>query len=154
VKIKSQKDFWSGLAFLVTGLVFAAGAQHYAMGALAQPGPGLMRLALGLLLTLLGALALFKSLTIEVEGGQPLGPIAWKPLAFVVIGVVFFGVTLSRLGLVIALPLLVVLCSMAAEGLRWKEAVLLAVVITLACGALVLWLHLPVPLVPGRRFGA
>ena len=35
---------------------------------------------LGVLLAVLGALVLFKALTIETEGGDPIGAIAWRPL--------------------------------------------------------------------------
>ena len=32
MKIKSQRDFWSGLMFVVVGIVFAVGATNYWMG--------------------------------------------------------------------------------------------------------------------------
>ena len=38
VKIKSQKDFWSGLMFLAVGLAFAWGATFYNFGSSARPG--------------------------------------------------------------------------------------------------------------------
>ena len=66
MKIKSQKDFWSGLMFVATGLGFAWGAQFYSFGTSARPGPGYFPLGLGLLLAGLGALTLFEALTIPV----------------------------------------------------------------------------------------
>ena len=42
MKIKSQKDFWSGLMFVVVGLAFAWGATNYNFGTSARPGPGLL----------------------------------------------------------------------------------------------------------------
>ena len=39
MKIKSQKDFWSGLMFLVVGGAFAVGALSYHFGTSARPGP-------------------------------------------------------------------------------------------------------------------
>ena len=129
MKIKSQKDFWSGLMFVVTGLGFAAGATNYSFGTSARPGPGYFPFGLGILLAILGALVLFKSLTIESEGGDPIGHIGWKPLILIVTSVVVFGLVLPRLGMIISLPLLMLISSLAgamkvAEGLTTVEEVL------------------------------
>ena len=77
MKIKSEKDFWSGIMFLVVGIVFAVGATNYSMGTSARPGPGYFPLILSVILAILGAIVLFKSLTIETEGGDKIGHIAW-----------------------------------------------------------------------------
>ena len=37
MKIKSQKDFWSGLMFITVGVVFAWGSTYYKMGSSAPP---------------------------------------------------------------------------------------------------------------------
>ena len=39
LKIKSEKDFWSGLMFMVVGVAFAWGATNYSFGSSARPGP-------------------------------------------------------------------------------------------------------------------
>jgi hypothetical protein len=149
VKLKSQKDFWAGLLFLVAGIVFAAGAQHFGMGVSARPGPGFFRLVLGLVLALLGALVLFKALTIEVEGGEPVGLIAWRPLVLVVSSVLFFGTALPRLGLSLSLPVLVIGAGLASDAFRWKEGIAIAAVLTAACCAVFgAWLKLAIPLWP------
>ena len=49
MKIKSQRDFWSGLMFVVVGVVFAVGATNYSMGTSARPGAGYFPLMLGVL---------------------------------------------------------------------------------------------------------
>ena len=84
MKIKSQSDFWAGLMFIVVGVAFAWGATNYSIGSSAQPGPGYFPLGLGVLLAILGAFVLFKSLTIESEGGDPIGTFAWRPLVIIV----------------------------------------------------------------------
>ena len=83
MKIKSQRDFWSGLMFLAIGIGFAWGATNYNFGSSARPGPGYFPFGLGIILALIGALVLFKALTIETEGGDKIGPVAWKPLGIV-----------------------------------------------------------------------
>jgi hypothetical protein len=148
MKIKSQKDFWSGLMFVVAGASFAVVAMNHRFGSSAAPGPGMLPFALGLLLTLLGALVLFKALTIEVEGEDPIGGIAWRPLLLVNAAVLAFGLTLPRLGLVVAAPLLVLILSVAGDGFRWREVLLDAAALTLGSALLVLLLGLELPLAP------
>ncbi len=73
MKIKSQRDFWSGLMFVAVGIGFAWGATTYSFGSSARPGPGYFPFGLGILLAVLGSIVLFKALTIEVEGGDLIG---------------------------------------------------------------------------------
>ena len=68
MKIKSQQDFWSGLIFVVVGVAFAWGSTNYSFGNSARPGAAYFPFGLGVLLALLGAMVLFKALTIETEG--------------------------------------------------------------------------------------
>jgi len=130
LKIKSERDFWSGLMFTVVGIVFAVGATNYSMGSSARPGPGYFPLLLSVILAILGAVVLFKSLTIETEGGDPIGSIAWRPLLVIVFGIVVFGVALPRLGMVITIPILIVISSLAGDEFKWKGVAVNAVVLT------------------------
>jgi hypothetical protein len=130
VKIKSQKDFWSGLMFLVVGVGFAWGAQTYNFGTSARPGPGYFPFGLGLLVALLGAIILFKALTIEAPDGDPIGHIAWKPLGIIVGSVVLFGVMLPRLGMAVSLPVLVLVASAASDEFHLRFSILNAAILT------------------------
>ena len=149
MKIKSEKDFWSGMMFLVAGLGFAWGATEYSFGSSARPGPGYFPLGLGLILASLGAIILFKALTIETDDGDPVGGIAWKPLLVIVGSMVMAGLLLPRLGLFITLPLLVIMSAMAGDEFRWKEALINAVVLTVFSWAVFIWgLALIIPMWP------
>ena len=149
MKIKSQKDFCSGLMFLVVGLAFAWGATEYSFGSSDNPGPGYFPFGLGLLLALLGGVVLFKALSIESEGGDPIGKIAWRPLLWVVLAIAGFGLLLPRLGLLCTLPPLVVMAAWAGDEFRWREALLNAAVLTAGGWAIFVWgLKLPLPLWP------
>jgi Tripartite tricarboxylate transporter TctB family len=149
VKIKSQKDFWSGLMFIVTGLGFAAGATNYSFGTSARPGPGYFPFGLGILLGILGALVLFKSLTVESEGGDPVGHIGWKPLFLIVLGVVLFGLALPRLGMIISLPLLMLIASLAGDEFRLKEVIINIIILTVGSWLVFIkGLNLVIPLWP------
>ncbi len=149
MKIKSEKDFWSGLMFLVFGIGFAWGATVYSFGSSARPGPGYFPFGLGILLALLGALILFESLTIEVEGGDRIGPWPVKQGAIIMFSVVLFGLLLPFLGMAITLPVLIIAGSMASGEFNWKEVALNTVILTVGSWAIFIkGLGLTIPLWP------
>jgi hypothetical protein len=130
MKIKSQKDFWSGLVFVVVGVAFAWGAMGYRLGSSAAPGPGFFPFGLGLILAVLGGITLFTALTIESPGGDPIEGIKLRPLLLLIGAIVLFGVLLPRLGLFVALPVLVVMTGLAGDEFTWKSSLASAVVLT------------------------
>jgi hypothetical protein len=149
LKIKSQRDFASGLMFVAIGAGFAIGALNYTFGSSARPGPAFFPFGLGVLMTLLGAAVLFKSLTIESDDGEPIGSIAWRPLLVLIASVVMFGLLLPRLGMVMTLPLLVVLASLASDEFSLKSTLASAVLLTIVSwGVFVKGLGLAIPLWP------
>jgi len=168
LKIKSERDFWSGMMFIAIGVVFAIGATNYSMGPAcppnapcaanlwarmsqlsAHPGAGYFPLGLSILLALLGAIVLFKSLTIESEGGDPVGKFAWRPLIVIVAAIAVFGMMLEPLGMLLTIPVLIVLTSLAGDEFSWKGVLVSAVVLTLASwGIFVLGLKLTIPVLP------
>jgi len=154
VKIKSQRDFWAGLMFLVVGLAFAWGATNYNFGQSARPGPGYFPFGLGVLLAALGAIVLFKALTIETTDGDPVGGFAWKPLLYIVGTVTLFGWTLPHLGMFIALPVLVVIAARAGDEFHWGEVLLNAAILTAGSWVIFIWgLNLTIPLWPSLAAG-
>jgi hypothetical protein len=149
LKIKSQRDFWSGLMFLVLGVAFALGSTRYAMGSPARPGPGYFPLLLSLLMAMLGAIVLFKSLVIEAEDGDPIGPIAWRPLLAIVASIGAFGLLIDRLGIVLSIPALILIASLASDDFRWRGVLLSAVALTLASWLIFVWgLQAAIPVWP------
>lgn len=149
MKIKSERDFWSGLMFVALGLGFAWGATYYSFGSSARPGPGYFPFGLGILLAVLGAFVLFEALTIETEDGEKIGDWAFKPLLWIVASVAAFGWALPHLGMVIALPILVIVAAMAGDEFHWKEAVINAAILTLGSWLIfIVGLKLVIPLWP------
>ena len=148
MKIKSERDFWSGLMFLAVGIAFAWGATTYSFGSSARPGPGYFPFGLGILLAVLGAMVLFKALTVETEDGEP--------LIVILASVALFGVLLPRLGLLISLPLLVAISSWASDEFSWKAMVINAIVLTAMSWVIfVKGLSLTIPVLPTiAGFGA
>ena len=73
MKIKSPKDFWSGLMFIGSGLFFMIWAMmYYQMGTAVRMGPAYFPTVLGGLLAVLGVIILAESLMVEPEGDAAL----------------------------------------------------------------------------------
>ena len=149
MKIESQRDFWSGLMFVAIGAGFAIGATNYSMGTSARPGAGYFPLMLSAIMAILGAVVLFKSLTIESADGDAVGSIAWKPLLIIIVSIVVFGLTLERLGMVITVPLLIVISSLAGDEFKLRGVLVNAALLTAGSWAVFIWgLKLTIPLWP------
>ena len=149
MKIKSQRDFWSGLMFIVVGVVFAIGARNYSLGSSARPGPGYFPLMLSVIMAVLGAVVLFKALTIETEGGDRIGDIAWRPLLVIVVAILVFGATITWLGMVIAVPILIAISSLAGDEFHWRDVIINAIVLTIASWLIfIVGLKLTIPIWP------
>jgi hypothetical protein len=149
MKIKSERDFWSGLVFIVVGLGFSWGALNYSFGSSGRPGPGYFPFGLGILLALLGAFTLFESLTIDTEDGEKVGAFPFKQIFIIIGSIVLFGVLIPRFGLLISLPILIITCAMAGDEFHWGEVLVMAAVLTAASWAIFIWgLALTVPVMP------
>jgi uncharacterized membrane protein len=148
MKIKSQRDFWSGLLFLLLGLSFAGASLRHGLGHWALPGRGFFPFGLGLALAVLGAAILFKSLTLEAPAGGAIGPVPWRRLLVVCAALIAFGWLLPRLGVLISVPALVLGLFCADRPLRWRPAVGVASVMTLVVLGLAVALHWALPLWP------
>ena len=138
MKIKSQKDFFSGLVFTLVGASFAYGATSYNIGSAARMGPGYFPLLLGIILALIGAFILFKSLVVETPTGDAIGAWAWKPLIFIIAGNLLFGILLGGLpsiklpamGLIGAIYGTTLIVSLAGDKFKLKEVLILASVLS------------------------
>ncbi|TMH12444.1 MAG: tripartite tricarboxylate transporter TctB family protein [Betaproteobacteria bacterium] len=149
MKIKSERDFWSGLMFLVVGIVFAVGARNYPLGVSARPGPGYFPLLLSIIMAILGAIVMFKALTIETEGGDKIGSIAWKPLVIIVAAIAVFGAAITPLGMVVTIPILIFITSLAGDEFGWKGVLANSIVLTFGSWVIFIWgLKLTIPLWP------
>lgn len=155
--IKSQKDFFSGLMFMLVGGAFAWGATGYTVGNGARMGPGYFPLMLGIVLAVLGALITFYSFVEHTGDGDKVGAFAWRPIVFILGANVVFGVLLGGLpslgvppmGLIAAIFALVFIASHAGGAFSVKEVAILAII--LAAGsylAFIVLLKLQMPVWP------
>ncbi len=137
MKIKSQKDFFSGLMFMGVGVAFAWGASNYTIGNGARMGPGYFPLALGVLLAVLGGIITFKALVVETFDGDKVGAFAWKPLVFIILANLVFGAMIGGLpkfgipamGLIVGIYALTFIASLAGDGFKFTEVIVLATIL-------------------------
>ena len=157
MKIKSQKDFFSGVMFSVVGIAFAWGATTYNVGDGARMGPGYFPLMLGVLMTFLGLLMMFNALVVETEGGDRIGKWAWKPICYILGANLAFGVLLGGLpsikvpamGMIAAIYALVIIASLAGERFKLKEVLILATILAVGSYlAFIVLLKLQIPVWP------
>ena len=157
MRIKSQKDFFAGLMFLVVGIAFAWGATNYNIGEGARMGPGYFPLMLGILLALIGLFITFEAMVVETEDGEKIGKAAWKPLFFIIGANVIFGICIGGLpqlgipamGLIVGIYALTFTASLAGEEFKAREVALLATVLAaLSYVAFIVLLKLQFPVWP------
>ena len=148
MKIKHQKDFWAGIMFLVVGVGFAIGALNYSFGSSARPGPAYFPFGLGILTALLGVFEIFKALASKATDGD-IGAWPLKQMGIILAAVVLFGVLLPKLGLIVALPVLVFVSSIPSGEFSLKEVVINCVVLTVFSWLIfVKGLGLTIPMLP------
>ena len=148
--IRSTRDFWTGAIYILIGLSAVLIARDYDMGSAVRMGPAYFPTILGIILLLVGAVALIRSFIVP---GTPIGAFAIKGLLLVVFSVCLFGFIVRDAGLVIALPLMVLISAFASSQFRWLPTIALAAGLTVFC-ALVFIKGLGVPLpVIGPWFG-
>lgn len=157
MRIQSQKDFFSGLMFMVVGSAFAWGSNSYTIGTGARMGPGYFPLVLCVLVALLVAIVSVKSLLVSTPDGEPIGRFAWRPLIFIILANLVFGaligglpsIHLPPMGLVAAIYALTLIACLAGDAFNLKEALILGTILSvLSYLAFVVLLKLQFPVWP------
>jgi len=153
--IKSQKDFFAGLMFLVVGVAFAIGASEYEIGTAAHMGSGYFPRMMGVLLALLGVAIAVTGLVRQGADGDKIGKWAWRQIFFVLMANFAFGILLvgvpalhiPQFGLIVAIYALTFIASFGGHSFNAKEVGILATVLAVgsyACFVLALNLQFPV----------
>ena len=148
MRIRHQKDFWSGVMFLAVGLAFVGLARNYELGTAQRMGPGYFPTALGALLAVLGLIVAIKGLAREERGGD-IARFHFGPLAVVLGAVALFALLLRPAGLVAALTVLIGVSAYASHEFRLREVVPLAAFLVVLVLAVFIWgLGMVIPVWP------
>jgi len=123
LKIRSQKDFWSAVMFVVFGVLFIAWSTDYQFGTTQRMGPGYFPTILGVMLVALGILVGLPSIKHDTPETH-VERIGWRGLLVILGSVVLYAILLPRLGFVVSLTALVILSAMGSKEFTWKAALL------------------------------
>jgi hypothetical protein len=152
-----RKDLLAGLMFMAIGVLGLWVSRDYPIGTALRMSTGYVPRLLCWVLLLIGAgLALFNLGERRAAPGLGAGPeqaqgdeSVLRPLVFVVGSLVAFGLTIERLGLVIATLLLVGIGALASRGLRPLETLIAGVVLAaIAVGIFIIGLGITIPIWP------
>ncbi len=136
----------AGLIFTAVGGFFVLRAPHYAMGNLTRLGPGGFPLLLGGLLLILGIAHLLTARTAAVTVFER---VSWRVVLLVPLSGVAFGLTVDRLGLVLAIIISTAIGCLANRRVRIVETAILCLVLAaFGAGVFVYGLGLPFSLFP------
>ncbi|MBX9827652.1 MAG: tripartite tricarboxylate transporter TctB family protein, partial [Xanthobacteraceae bacterium] len=113
--IRNPRDFWAGAIYLALAAVVLWIGRNYALGSSARMGPGYFPAALGSILAVFGVVSVGRSL---LRPGEAITAFAWRPLVLVLGSVVLFGLLLDRVGVLIALPGLIIVSALASRHSR------------------------------------
>jgi hypothetical protein len=114
--------------FVAFGVFFMAQSFGLEIGTAYRMGPGYFPLLLSGVLILLGLVILIEAIRFDSE---PIGPIAWRGMLFILPAPVFFGLTVRGLGFVPSLFVTALIAAFASHRMRPTFALLLAAGLTL-----------------------
>ncbi|MCL4184516.1 MAG: tripartite tricarboxylate transporter TctB family protein [Burkholderiaceae bacterium] len=135
MRIRNYPDFWSGIMFLVMGVLFVIFSQAYQLGTAARMGPGFFPTMLGALMAFLGLLIAWRAMARSTPEAR-VGGVGWREMFLVLGAVALFALGLPYLGMVISITLLIGVSAMASHEFSWKET-LISIVVLLVMSELV-----------------
>ncbi len=141
----------AGLMFMAVAAFALWVSRDYPIGTALRMGTGYVPRLLSWVLFGLGLLIVIQDLWArgaeEAHDDEALS--VFRPMIFIIAGIVVFGLTIERLGLVIAIVLLVLIASLAGRSKRWLEILIAAAVMAFASVAIFVWgLGLTIPIWP------
>ena len=142
----NARDGFCAAIFIAIGAFFATQSLGMELGTAFRMGPGYFPLVLSGFLILLGLIILVQSTQYAAE---PIGPIAWRGMLFILPAPVIFGLTVRGLGFVPAVFLTALIAAFASSRMKPGIALLLVSGLTIF-SVLVFSYALGLPF---RRFG-
>jgi len=148
LKIRNQRDFGAGAMYVTVGIFFASIATQYRMGSAAQMGPGYFPFWLGALLTLIGLILAFSSISKKTTS-EKIPKCNIKIVLWITGSVVLYAILLPTMGFIFAILALVFVSSSVSHEFGWKGTLINAIVLVIFTYlAFVVGLSLTFPLWP------
>lgn len=115
------------LLFIAFGAFFGISSLGMDLGTTFRMGPGYFPLVLSGMLVILGGVILVQATRVQ---GEPIGPIAWRGMCFILPAPVFFGLTVRGLGFVPSIFLTALIAAFASQKMKPGMALILAALLT------------------------
>lgn len=142
--VRSAKDFWAGIIYIVIGAAAILLSRDYGMGTAMKMGPAYFPTILSGLLIVIGCISFVRSF---LKPGTAISAFGVKGLVLTITSIVLFGFLVRNAGLIIAVPALVMISSYASSRFRWKYSLILAAGMTMFCVLVFLkGLGVPIPI--------
>jgi putative tricarboxylic transport membrane protein len=146
LRVQNPQDVYGGMALILLSLTaFVASNDLPGMRGFAF-GPGTAPRLFGFTLAVLALAVVVGGL---LTAGPEVSGYKFRGVLFIIGSILAFAATIRPLGLVIASFATMVICAAAAEDVRWKETIVVAVAVTAFCAVLFPYgLNLPFQLWP------
>jgi hypothetical protein len=145
-RVRGSADIGSGVLIAAIGAIGLWLVRGLDAGSAEAMGPAYMPAALAGLLVLLGLFLVGRGFVLH---GPAIAAIQVRPIGCVTLAFVLFALTIERLGLVLAVILLVVVASLGSSKQSWRETLLVGVALAAAAAlTFVVGLNIPVRLLP------
>ncbi|HMS80423.1 MAG TPA: tripartite tricarboxylate transporter TctB family protein [Burkholderiaceae bacterium] len=128
MRIRNHRDFWAGVLFIVTGLLFMVLSRQYQLGTAAKMGPGYFPTILGGMMALLGLMILAGAMGSRAQELR-VEKVDLKSNFLVLLAVAVYAATLPSLGFIVSLVLLIVISSIASHEFNLKTTLISSVVL-------------------------
>lgn len=133
INLLNRENLLSGLLFTLGGLLTCYLATEHRFGTPSRMGPGFMPMVLGIILASIGSLILFASFfesSAAPSDDDDTQNLEWRTFFIITGSIAAFAASLPYLGLVFAVPILVIGSSFASEAFRWRDTILIAGALT------------------------
>jgi len=144
-----NRDQAAVVALVTGGTATLVASAQYELGTLQHLGPGAFPLLIGLVLTTLGVASLVSGRHAVAHPNASRVGLGVPRAAAIFAAVFAFALLIDGAGLFVAAPALVLIASLGRRDVMYREALLLAIVLTVAAVMVFVWaLGLPLRLWP------
>ena len=146
IRLPVNQDSIAGLLFVAFGVAGLWFGRNYSVGTAVRMGPGYFPHLLSWMLVVFGLGIAFKG---ALRGGAQIGRLSSRPVIFVLLSFIAFGLLIDRAGLPAAAIASVLIGALGGSEFRWKEQLILSISLAIASSALFIYaLGLPMQLWP------
>jgi putative tricarboxylic transport membrane protein len=146
MRIKSSKDFATGLLFVAIGLGSYYIGFTYNMGTPQRPGTGVLPRILAWCLMGSGLLLAIQAM---IRQGPKLDAWAWRPLIMITVAMIAFAFLIDQAGLVVAMIVSMTLAALGTHETKWTEfTMFMGLMLAIGIGIFIVLLGMPIKVLP------